>query len=472
MMLVLGWVCSGLVLLFLVAVALLGSASLVSAELALRLRFAAGAQLARTGGVASPPTNSQRDALRLLGVGRSVDVAMEREAEHRTAVGLAAFVGADDVSSFVAEVARRRSGYAKGAARRHVAAVSSSSTLWWVARVWALITLLMRVDMILKGGAWVVRRGLPYWGRLAAQLFGVAAVAGTVVGLLWWMLFESGGDTDGMKWVNAVGVASAIVAAAAAAIFVLRTFGKIVTAVYGGPRSWTVRGVALAMLAVALPVAVFVLFQTGALRRFSDSVADSAYRFQGTSAGAVLIGLVFAFGIAALAVGTLRSAWRRGHAIEVRTGVFVGGLFLLCLAVAAVAFALGAPAASLAPLWWVVGVVLLAGGALVAVLETVAWARRYLELRAAGWRSSKWSLRWWMPVAWVGAVASVAALDVVAAWMRSIDVHWLLLLWAVCTNVLLSLTVVVGALALCVLSALSYASVNRAYRAYRPPSGG
>lgn len=471
-MLVLGWVCSGLVLLFLVAIALLGSASLDSAELALRLRSAADAQLTRAGGVASPPTNPQRDAMRLLGVGRAVDVAMEREVEHRAAVGLAAFVGANDVSQFFAEIARRRSGYAKGASRRHVAAVSSNSMLWWVARVWALMTVVMRVDMMLKGGAWIVRRGLPYWGRLAAQLFGVAAVAGTVIGLLWWMLFESGGDTDGMKWVNAVGVASAIVAAAAAAIFVLRTFGKIVTALHCGPRSWTVRGVALAVLGVALPVAVFVLFQTGALRRFSNSVAESAYRFQGTSAGAVLIGLVCAFGIGALAVRALRSAWRRGGALMGRAVEFVVGVVLLCLAVGAVAFALGAPASSLAPLWSVVGVVLLAGGALVAVLETVAWIRRYLELRAAGWRSSKWSLRWWMPVAWAGTVASVVALDAVAAWMSSIDVHWLLLVWAVWTNVLLSLTVVVGALALCVLSALSYASVNRAYRAYRPPSGG
>jgi hypothetical protein len=470
-MLVLGWVCAGLVLLFLVAIALLGSASLESAELASRLRTAADAQLTRTGGVASPPTNAQRDAMRLLGVGRPVDAAMEGEVEIRTAVGLAAFVGASDVSLLVTEVARRRSGYAKGAARRHAAAVSSYSMLWWVARVWALITVLMRVEMILKGGAWVVRRGLPYWGRLAAQLFGVAAVAGTVIGLLWWMLFESGGDTDGTKWVDAVGVASAIVAAAAAAVFVLRTFGNIVTAVYGGLRSWTVRGVALAVLGVALPVAVFVLFQTGALRRFGDSVTESAYRFQGTSAGVVLIGLVFALGLGALAERAFHAAAVDRDALEQRASVFVVGVLLLCLAVAAVAFALGAPADSLTLLWSVVGVVLLAGVALVALLELVAWIRRYLELRAAGWRSSRWGLRWWMPVAWAGAVASVVALDAVAAWMRSGDAHGLLLVWAVWTNALLSLTVVVGALALCVLSVVSYASVNRAHAAYQASSG-
>jgi len=430
-----GWLCMLIVLFFIVAIGVFGSFALKAPHWEREFQALARDDWMRRGLTDRVLSESEQLQMRrYIGDGQ---VAEAPDPAERTRIvrTIGVLVGEDDYEALQTQLDARSQVLLEAALTGVFASVANIANLGLASRVWAFRRRFALAVVLWRGLRWFAPRCFKSVSQVAERYLLVATILGITGGLLVWgfthRLTESG--EAGVAWMSFVGVVVTVSTVVALVLALGQRFWKVAVTVIGPTSTWTTRGIVTAALALALPVALITLNQTGVLQQWQLG----AYSFATThltdaAAGRWVGGMLFVAIVGFVALRALRRAGSRRTKTTDRMRTLGGAVVLILFCALVLLFLFGASSEVVLPVMYVTAIALIICAAGQAVLDVVGWVVKYRALRDAGVDVRRGWFRWWILWTWMGlAVALVASTSVPPAFSIAMQATPYAVLWVI-----------------------------------------
>lgn len=407
-----GWLCTLIVLFFIVAIGVFGSFALKAPHWEREFQALARYDWMRRGLTDRVQSESEQLQMRrFIGDGQ---VAEAPDPAERTRIvrTIGVLVGEDDHETLQAQLDARSQVLLEAALTGVFASVANIANLDLASRVWAFRRKFALAVVLWRGLVWFAPRCFKSVSQVAERYLLVATILGITGGLLAWgfthRLTDSG--EAGVAWMSFVGVVVTVSTVVALVLALGRRFWKVAVTVIGPTSTWTTRGIVTAGLALTLPLALITLNQTGVLQQWQlDANSFATTHLTDTAAGRWIGGMLLVAIVGFVALRALRRAAIRRTKTMDRVGALGGAVVMILFCVLVFLFLFGVSSEVALPVIYVIAIALILCGAGQAVLDVVGWVVKYRALRDAGVDVRRGWFRWWILWTWMGLAAVVVA---------------------------------------------------------------
>jgi hypothetical protein len=408
-----GWVCSLVVVFFMVLIGVFGSLAMKSPNWDAEFLALAHRELRRRG-----LTTRQRSISETLSWQRFVGLTQVRPEpdmalREGTLDTVAVLVGANDHAEVRGYLDRRSDTLMRAALADVSNSVQKIDNLSIASRVWAVRRWAALFVVLGKGLVWFLPRCFRRVAKVIERYMAAATILGIVGGLLYWGFASDVNESSegGVGWVNFVGIVVTVGTVVALVLAVGQQFRLVAIAVAGPANTWTRKGKLTAVIVLAFMVGMLALVKSGAWTQWQLEVSRfSTDSLSNTPAGEWVGKILF---VAIIVVAVYRALlWARARWVKVgdRISALVGATVFTLLGLLFLLFTFGAPKEVTLPVIYVFAAALLFFGVLDVVFGIAGWITKYRTLRAAGIEVPRGWFRWWILWTWSGIAFVLSAL--------------------------------------------------------------
>ncbi len=261
-----GWLCTLVVLFFMILIGLFGSLALKSPRWDVEFLALAQQDWKRRGLTDRNHSMSEEVSMQRSIGQKEVDEEPDLELRSGTISTIAVLVGADDRDALRADLDERSDALLLAALSgvfnsvRNISNLNVASRIWvarrWVALSWVLC----------RGLVWFLPRCFRQVARVIERYMAVATILGITGGLLLWGFSNdmSKSSEGGIGWVNFVGIVVTVGTVVGLVLAVGQQFRLVVASVVGPARTWSKKGVMTAVLVLGFAAGMFTVVRTDA----------------------------------------------------------------------------------------------------------------------------------------------------------------------------------------------------------------
>ncbi len=215
-----------------------------------------------------------------------------------TEIQALAVLSGSDIEDLTVDITARREALLGRMLDRQLGRVQNIRTIRWTARIWVIQRFLSRLEVAIRGMAWVVPRCLTQIVAIIKSPSPYLAVIAGFLGLFYWLLVRGhdGADPDPLTTLgNLTKVIPVAVLLWAIGVLLFR----VLVVHFGPPSSWSRRAVVMTSVAIpaAIVLAVAVQFVSNKLGEHENRWLDRAGNHDPTTiritAGAMAIGFLW-----------------------------------------------------------------------------------------------------------------------------------------------------------------------------------
>lgn len=407
-----GWLCTLVVLFFMVAIGLFGSLALKAPSWDLEFLALAHYDWTRRG--LTSRTHSTSEELHMQRyIGRK-DVPEEPDLDERARIvrTIAVLIGADDHNALQAKLDTQSHELLMTALVGVFKSVENVPSLNVASRVWLFRRWAALSVVLWHGLRWFLPRCFKQVARVIERYMAVATILGITGGLLVWGFSRDLNESKegGIAWVNFVGVVVTVGTVVALVLAVGRQFWFVAVAVIGPVRAWTKKGIMTAALLFGLAAGMITLVRTGVWEQWQrDASRFLTEILTDTPAGDWVGKILFVAVIMFMIYRALQ--WARARHIKVSDRITAAGVAIAfaSMGVLLILFIFDAPREVALPVLYATAHLFAFFGLLNAIFSVAGWIRKYRALRRSGIEIRRGWFRWWILWTWTGVAIALFA---------------------------------------------------------------